>query len=210
VPVFLTALFTSLADVGEPSGTPTATATASAREPGTKATAKAAAEETAKAASGTKTTPKPKTTTKPKSAPALVAPALAPTDCARATAAEVAKALGRGVKPVATRTGCAWGTRLDDPSTVLVSITLSADHGSFDTQLQTSVKQRRVVYGTAYGPRYRPATALWVATGQPISTATGSVKALADTHIVISTTELGLTDDQARRTALTIAAALTN
>jgi hypothetical protein len=212
VPVFLTALFTSLADVGEPSGTPTATATASAREPGTKATA--AAEVTAKAASGTTTTPKPKTTTKPKSAPAPVAPPLAPplapTDCARATAAEVAKALGRGVKPVATRTGCAWGTRLDDPSTVLVSITLSADHGSFDTELQTSVKQRRVVYGTAYGPGYRPATALWVAAGQPISTATGTVKALADTHIVISTTKLGLTDDQARRTALAIAGAVTN
>ena len=72
------------------------------------------------------------------------------------------------------------------------------------------MKQQRVVYGTAYGPRYRPATALWVATGQPISTGGGRVKALADTHIVISTTELGLTDDQARRKALAIAAALNN
>ena len=72
------------------------------------------------------------------------------------------------------------------------------------------MKQRRVVYGTAYGPRYRPATALWVATGQPISAGRGHVKAQADTHIVVSTTELGLTDDQARRKALAIAAALNN
>ena len=106
--------------------------------------------------------------------------------------------------------GCAWGTRLDDPSTVLVTIRMSADHSSYGTQLETSVKQRRVVYGTAYGPRYRPGTALWVATSQPISTGSGHVKALADTHIVVSTTELGLTDDQARRKALAIAVALNN
>ena len=118
--------------------------------------------------------------------------------------------LGRNVKPVVTSSGCAWGTRLDDPSTLLVSIRLSADHNAFDTQLETSVKQRRVVYGTAYGPAYKPATALWVATGQPIATTRGTVKALADTHLVISTTELGLTDDQARRKALAIAAALTS
>ena len=49
-----------------------------------------------------------------------------------------------------------------------------------------------------------------MATGQPISTGGGRVKALADTHIVISATELGLTDDQARRKAFAIAAALNN
>ncbi len=49
-----------------------------------------------------------------------------------------------------------------------------------------------------------------MATGQPISTGGGRVKALADTYIVISTTKLGLTDDQARRKALAIAAALNN
>jgi hypothetical protein len=139
-----------------------------------------------------------------------VVPAFAPTDCASATAAEVTKVLGRKVQPVMVSSGCAWGTRLDDPSTILVSIRMSAGHKSWDSQLVTSEQQRRVVYGTAYGPRYRPATALWVATGQPISTSKGRVKALADTHVVISTTELGLTDDQARRKALAIAAALTN
>lgn len=207
-PALLTGLFTSLADVGEPPAgdTPAATATATAAKPGAKTTAKSPSKGTATPTKATTV----KTTPKPKPAPKPVVPALAPTDCARATAAEVGKVLGRSVKPVVSARGCAWGTRLDDPSTVLVSITLSADHDSWDTQLQTSAKQRRVVYGTAYGPGYRPGTALWVATGQPIPTGKGRVKALADTHIVISTTELGLTDDQARRKALAIAAALTN
>jgi hypothetical protein len=139
-----------------------------------------------------------------------VVPAFVPTDCASATAAEVTKVLGRTVLPVAVASGCAWGTRLDDESTTLLRIRLSLRGSAFDSKLETSVAQRRVVYGTAYGPRYRPATALWVATGQPITTSKGPVKALADTHVVIFTTDLGLTDDQARRKALAIAAALTN
>lgn len=209
-PVLLTALFMSLAEVGEPpvGDSPAVTATATAAKPGAKTTAKTPSKTkaTPSTAPAAKASTKPKTTTTPKP----VVPALAPTDCARATATEIAKVLGRSVKPVVSSRGCAWGTRLDDPSTVLVSITLSADHDAFDTQLQTSVKQRRVVYGTAYGPGYRPATALWVATGQPISTGRGHVKAPADAHIVVSTAELGLTDDQGRRKALAIAAALDN
>ena len=209
-PALLTALFTSLADVGEPpvGDSPAVTATATAATPGAKTTAKTPMKSKAKpsTAPAAKASTKPKTTTTPKP----VVAALAPTDCARATGAEVAKVLGRKVQPVFVSSGCAWGTRLDDSSTVLVTIRMSADHNSFDTQLEASLKQRRVVYGTAYGPAYRPATALWVATGQPISTGRGHAKALADTHIVISTTELGLTDDQARRKALAIAAALDN
>ena len=201
VPSMLTSMFDSLATVGAPSVGSTPTSTASPG-PALKATGKA----TAKASS--KRAPAKVPAAKPKPKPAV--PVLAPTDCARATGAEVAKVLGHKVQPVVVSGGCAWGTRLDDPSTVVVSIQMSADHKSWDTQLEASVKQQRVVYGTAYGPRYRPATALWVATGQPISTGGGRVTALADTHIVISATELGLTDDQARRKALAIAAALNN
>ena len=200
MPVLLTALFTSLADVGEPNAAPTTVAPSA--KPSSAPKAKPS---TTGKASPTKA-PAPKATPKP----TPVVPALAPTDCARATGAEVAKVLGRKVQPVAVSAGCAWGTRLDDPSTVLVTIRMSLSGSVYESKFQTSVKQRRVVYGTAYGPGYRPATALWVATGQPISTGRGHVKALADTHIVVSTTELGLTDDQARRKALAIAAALNN
>lgn len=204
MPALLTALFTSLVDVGEPNAGTSAAPTTVGPSPKPSSGAKTKPPTTGKAsptkAPAAKAAPKPKP----------VVPALAPTDCARATDAEVAKVLGRKVQPVVVSGGCAWGTRLDDPSTVVVNIRMSADHHSYDTQLEASVKQRRVVYGTAYGPHYRPATALWVATGQPISTGRGYVKALADTHIVVSTTELGLTDDQARRKALAVAAALNN
>jgi hypothetical protein len=198
VPALVTSSFSSVGGGGELSEGETPTATVSAHGSGSKVTATP------------KSSTKPTSTSKPASAPKPVVPAFAPTDCASATAAEVTKVLGRKVQPVMVSSGCAWGTRLDDPSTILVSIRMSAGHKSWDSQLVTSEQQRRVVYGTAYGPRSRPATALWVATGQPISTGTGRVKALADTHVIISTTELGLTDDQARRKALSIAASLTN
>jgi hypothetical protein len=204
MPALLTALFTSLADVGAPnSGTATAPPTA-APSTNSPSTAKAKASPSGKAAltkvPAAKAAPKPKP----------VVPALPPTDCARATGGEIAKVLGRKVQPVMVSSGCAWGTRLDDPSTILVSIRMSAGHKSWDSQLVTSEKQRRVVYGAAYDSSFKPATALWVATGQPVGTAGGHVKALADTHIVVSTSKLGLTDDQARRKALAIAAALNN
>jgi hypothetical protein len=165
---------------------------------------------TPKATSKSRTAPAKGVTAKATPKPKPVVPAFAPTDCASATAAEVTKVLGRAVHPIAVASGCAWGTRLDDESTTLLRIRLSLRDSVYDSKFETSVAQRRVVYGTAYGPRYRPATALWVATGQPISTSKGRVKALADTQVVISTTELGLTDDQARHKALAIAAALTN
>ncbi|MDF2143830.1 nuclease-related domain-containing protein [Knoellia sp. p5-6-4] len=204
MPVLLTALFTSLTEVGEPNAAPTTVApTPLAPSAKPSSAAKAKPPTTAKASptkAPAKAPPKPKP----------VVPALAPTDCARATGAEVAKVLGRRVQPVMVSSGCAWGTRLDDASTVLVGIRMSADHKRWDSQLVTSEKQRRVVYGTAYDSSFKPATALWVATGQPIATAKGHVRASADTHVVVSTTMLGLTDDQARRKALAIAAALNN
>ena len=130
-----------------------------------------------------------------------------PPDCATATAGQVAKIIGRTVQPIATSSGCAWGTRLDDSSTTLVTIRLSADHAAYDTQLVTSVKQRRVVYGSAVDAHFRPATALWVATGQPITKGKAGVKARADTQVVVARTTLNVSDDRARSMALAIAAA---
>jgi hypothetical protein len=198
MPVLLTALFTSLAHAGQPSAAPTTVAPSA--NPSSAAKAKAS---TTGKALPTKA-PVPKAAPKP----TPVVPALAPTDCARATTAEVSKVLGRKVQPIAVSAGCAWGTRLDDPSTVLVTIRMSLGGSVYDSKFQTSEKQRRVVYGTAYDSNFKPATALWVATGQPVSTGNGHVKAVADTHIVVSTSKLGLTDDQARRKALGLAVAL--
>ena len=202
VPSLVTALVGSLATAADPSpgSSPASTAVAPAPKPTT----------------ATVTAPAPKATsnkapaTEPKPNPKPAAPALAPTDCARATGAEVAKVLGRKVQPITVRTGCAWGTRLDDPSTTLVLIRLSDAHAASDLELVTSARQQRVVYGRGYDPGYRPVTTLWVAKGQPLSTVNGHVKAQADTYVGISTTMLGLTDDMARRRALAIAAALNN
>lgn len=200
VPAIITSVLESLATAAEPNTSAEAVPTTAVPAPkqSGKATSTSSPKTTVTKAPAVKPKPKP------------VAPALAPTDCARATGAEVAKVLGRKVQPISVRTGCAWGTRLDDPSTTLVLIRLSESHSAFDSEFVTSVSQRRVVYGRGHDPDYRPATALWVATGQPISTGRGHVKALADTYVGISTTMLGLTDDQARRKALAVAAALNN
>ncbi len=139
-------------------------------------------------------------------APSSGARAAAP-DCARLTGAQVTKILGHAVKPVATSTGCTWGTRLDDPTTVLVSIRTQPRHAAYEMQLETSAKQHRVVYGRAVDLAFRPATALWVAAGQPIRTGKNRVAALADTNVVVSTTTLRVSDDKARAIALALAAA---
>lgn len=67
---------------------------------------------------------KPGSTPRPASPPTV----LGPPDCSDATAAEIASILHRAVKPIVTRHGCAWGTRLDDPTTQLVSILMTPDH----------------------------------------------------------------------------------
>ncbi len=87
-----------------------------------------------------------------------------------------------------------------------MTIELSASHAAYDTQLETSVRQHRVVYGAGLDPRFRPATALWVATGEPIGKGASRVTARADTHVVVATTALRVSDDRARAMALSIAA----
>jgi hypothetical protein len=108
---------------------------------------------------------------------------------------------------VAVISGCAWGTRLDDTSAVVVSITMSAEHAPFDFQLETSARQSRVVYGGGYDPQFRPATSLWVAKGAPLSVAGSGAVAVADIQVKVSREMLSLNDDQARRMALAIAKA---
>ena len=130
-----------------------------------------------------------------------------PPDCANASAAEITKVIGRRVQPISVSTGCAWGTRLDDPSTTLVTIRMSESHSAYDTQLVTSVKQRRVVYGIGYDAGFQQGTALWVATGQPITKGKDGVRARADTHVLVARTALNVSDDRARQMALAIAAA---
>lgn len=174
-------------------GTPSAPAT----EPGAPTAA-------AKPASGLKKQP---TATPTKAAPKAVAKPVGPPDCADASGAEIARIIGRSVKPVVVSTGCAWGTRLDDASTVLVTIRMSAGHTRYDTQLETSIKQRRAVYGTAYDASYDQATAVWIAAGQPLGTGDHAVKARADTYVVVARTDLGISDDRGRAMALAIAAA---
>jgi hypothetical protein len=84
---------------------------------------------------------------------------------------------------------------------------MSASHAAYDTQLETSVKQHRVVFGTGADANFRPGTALWVAAGEPIGSGKSRVTAGADTYIVVARTALGVSDDRGRAIALEIAAA---
>jgi hypothetical protein len=146
-------------------------------------------------------------TGKAAASPSKTPAAPGPPNCATATAGQIAKIVGRKVQPIATSSGCAWGTRLDDSWTTLVTIRMPAGHAAYETQLVTSVHQRRVVYGLAVDAHFRPATALWVATGRPITKGNAGVKARADTYVVVARTALNVSDDRARSMALAIAAA---
>jgi hypothetical protein len=146
------------------------------------------------------------TATKGTGAPVPSRPAHPP-DCSDATAAEVAAIIHRTVKPIATTRGCAWGTRLDDSRTELVSIVMTDEHATYDLELTTSVKQKRVVYAGAFDTTYRPATKASVASGQWIIRGAKPVRARADTVVVVATTKLGVSDDRARAMAVAIAAA---
>ena len=84
---------------------------------------------------------------------------------------------------------------------------MSDGHAPYDTQLETSVKQRRAVYGTAYDASYDMATAVWIAAGQPIRTGAHAIKARADTYVSVARTDLGVSDDRGRAMALAIARA---
>ena len=140
-------------------------------------------------------------------APPVAARPLGPPDCSDATAAEISSILRRTVKPIVTSRGCAWGTRLDDPTTQLVGIVMKSDHDAHEIELATSVKQRRVVYGGGVDTSYRPATTASVASGQWITRGAKPVRARADTVVVVATTKLGIMDDKARAMAVAIAAA---
>ena len=146
-----------------------------------------------------------KATVRPKVRKTVVVP-LGPPDCANASAAEIWAIIKRSVQPEVTIRGCAWGTRLDDPSTVLVSITMAAEHDSWDTNLTTSVRQNRVVFSGGYDNSYQSATIASVATGQPIVRGARPVRARADTVVKVASEALGVSDDRARQMAVLIAA----
>ena len=190
LPAILTAAVERLADTGAAS-TPSVTGTATA----TAAPAKATASTKKAAAKGAAA--KPPKTPKP----------LGPPDCADATAAEIKAIIQRTVQPVLTSRGCSWGTRLDDDSTVLVKITMSADHGEWDAAMTTSVKQKRVVFADAYLGMVGRSTMASVAAGQPIVRGAKPVRARADTVVIVASTSLGVSDDRAREMAVAIAAA---
>ena len=158
IPPLLTATVNTLATAAEPdSGSGTAPIAPTPR-PSTKATAKASPKAKATRAPVAKPQPKPP------------APVLAPRDCAQATGAEEAEDYRAQGSAHRRGTGCAWGARLDDESTTLVSIRMYLRGAIYDSKFETSIKQRRVVFGAVLDPSYRPATALWVATAQPIRT----------------------------------------
>ncbi len=138
---------------------------------------------------------------------AAVPKPLGPPDCATATASQIKAIIKRSVQPVAVSTGCAWGTRLDDESTVLVTIVMTPDHAPYDTALATSAKQRRVVFGTSLDSTFLPATKASVARGRPVTRGSSGIKARADTVVVVSTRKLGISDDRGRQLAVAIAAA---
>ena len=173
---------------------------------GTSAASSAAPSATGPARVTPKVPTKTTAVTKRPVAPVVVKP-LGPPDCSDATAAEIASIIHRTVQPIVTSHGCAWGTRLDDRSTQLVSIVMTEDHAAFDVELNTSVKQKRVVFGGGYDTSYRPATTASVASGQPITKGAKPVRARADTVVVVATTRLGISDDKARAMAVAIAAA---
>lgn len=157
----------------------------------------------------TVSTPSPPRQTSSTSAKASAQPAAQPVSrCSGLSAEQVGKIVGRTVHPVATRTGCSWGSRLDDPSTVKLTLQTQDEHRPTDFQFVASASQRRVVYGAAYDSNYRPATALWVATGQPIVGKQTTVTARTNTHVVVSTNDLKITDERARWMARAIAMAV--
>ena len=194
LPAILTAGVESLATAGQPSTaggspSPTTTAAAAAKPVDLKKSPTKGAAAT-KAATPTKTKSRPKP--------------LGPPDCADASAAEIKAIIKRTVEPVYTSRGCLWGTRLDDGSTALVSISLQAGHDSWDSVMEASVKQKRVIFGTDYSSVRGIGTRASVAAGQPINS---RLRARADTVVVVAAGPLGVSDDRARQMAVAIAAA---
>jgi len=134
--------------------------------------------------------------------------ALASQPCAQLTTGAVSKIVGRNVHPIAVHNGCAWGTRLDDPSTTVVEVRTQDGFAQTETNYVTFAAQKRVVYGSASDAVYRPATGLWVTAGQTITGGKKPLVARTETHIVVSKAGLKVSDDKARTMALAVAAAV--
>lgn len=137
----------------------------------------------------------------------VTAPVVPVSTCANLTAVQVGKIIGRSVQPVVTSQGCAWGTRLDDATTTLVTVETRAEYAAYDKNFTTSQSQRRTVFG-AYYINWKPATALWVVVGQPIGSSKRPVLARLNTHVVVSTKGLKVSDDRARTLATAVAVAV--
>ena len=98
-----------------------------------------------------------------------------------------------------------WGSRLDDPTTSVVSLQTQTEFRPHESQFVTSASQRRVVYGMTYDNKFHRATALWVASGQPIVGKQTTVTARMNTQVIVSTEDLNTTDERARWMARAIA-----
>ncbi len=205
LPAIMTAGVEHLAASGasSPSATASATAATAAPKTATGPTTKSPLRGSASKSVKSKLTTTKVTTRKVTATKVPVTP-LGPPDCANASAAEIKAIIHRSVKPVVTSRGCVWGTRLDDGSTALVNITVSPGHDTWDSAMTTSVKQKRVVFGSSYSGVPGIGTMASVAAGQPI---TRGVRARADIVVVVATRQLGVSDDQARQMAVAIAAA---
>jgi hypothetical protein len=134
-------------------------------------------------------------------------PAAPVSTCANLTAAQVGKIVGRKVQPVADRSGCSWGTRLDDATTTLVTVRTKDEHAAYEGNFVTSQSQRRTVFGAAY-INWKPATGLWVATGQPIGFGKRPSTAKRDIEVLVSKEALNVSDDRGRALATSLAAAV--
>jgi hypothetical protein len=71
----------------------------------------------------------------------------------------------------------------------------------------TSQSQRRTVFGAAY-INWKPATGLWVATGQPIGFGKRPSTAKRDIEVLVSKETLSVSDDRGRALATSLAAAV--
>lgn len=126
--------------------------------------------------------------------------------CGNLSAAQVGKILGRTVQPIASQVSCAWGTRLDDPRTTLVTLQTKDKHAAYETNLEISASQRRTVFGATH-INFQQATGLWVAAGQPIGSGSRLVTARYATQVAVSTHALEISDDRARALATKVAVA---
>ncbi|MGE9809050.1 nuclease-related domain-containing protein [Janibacter sp. G1551] len=126
-------------------------------------------------------------------------------ECAGLSARQVGDIVGRAVHPVASGSECSWGTRLGDPTSIVLALRTQAGHRASDVHFERSVRERSVVYGEARDNDRDAATALWVAAGQPIVGKRTTVTARVDTQVVVSTADLEIAEEESRWMARAIA-----